>query len=247
MSLGETSEPADLRQALAQALRDPSLQLAFWLPGARRYVGADGRPVELPGADAGRSSTTIERDGQPIAALVMIPRSSTTRSWCSRCARPPVWRLRTSACRPSCAPGWSSSRPRGPGLCRPPTPNGGGSSAISRRHPAAAGVDRDVARPARAPAPADGAAAPIVRETREALTVALQELRELTHGIHPALLSERGLAAALEELCGRAALPTRLRFQIAARLPEQLKTAAYLFASEALTNAASTPTPARSR
>ena len=86
--------------------------------------------------------------------------------------------------------------------------------------------------------PADGAAAPIVRETREALTVALQELRELTHGIHPALLSERGLAAALEELCGRAALPTRLRSEIEARLPEQLETAAYFFASEALTNAA---------
>jgi signal transduction histidine kinase len=81
------------------------------------------------------------------------------------------------------------------------------------------------------------AAAPLVRETREALAVALAELRELTQGLHPALLAERGLPVALEELCQRAALPTRLHIDLDGRLPDQVEGAAYFVASEALTNA----------
>ncbi len=77
-----------------------------------------------------------------------------------------------------------------------------------------------------------------MRETREALALALAELRELTHGINPPLLTERGLPAALDELCRRAALPTRLDLVLDRRLPEQIETAAYFVVSEALTNAA---------
>jgi len=81
---------------------------------------------------------------------------------------------------------------------------------------------------------------PLVREAREALAVALEELRELTHGINPPLLTERGLAAALDELCRRAALPARLNMNLHAdrRLSDQVESAAYFVASEALTNAA---------
>jgi signal transduction histidine kinase len=51
------------------------------------------------------------------------------------------------------------------------------------------------------------------------------------------LLAERGLPAALEELCRRAALPTRLEVALDQRLPDQIESAVYFFASEALTNA----------
>ena len=54
------------------------------------------------------------------------------------------------------------------------------------------------------------AAEPIARRAREAVAATLDELRELSQGILPGILAERGLAAALEELCGRAALPVRL-------------------------------------
>ena len=77
-----------------------------------------------------------------------------------------------------------------------------------------------------------------MRETREALAVALEELRELTHGINPPLLTERGLPAALDELCRRAALPAHLDLALDRRLPDQIESAAYFLASEALTNAA---------
>jgi signal transduction histidine kinase len=82
------------------------------------------------------------------------------------------------------------------------------------------------------------AAQPIVRESREALALALKELRELSHGIRPPLLSERGLPTALDDLCSRAALPTELELALDQRLPDQIESAAYFFASEALTNAA---------
>ena len=66
----------------------------------------------------------------------------------------------------------------------------------------------------------------------------LEELRELSQGIRPAILVERGLAAALDDLSRRAALPVRLEVSIDGRLSEQVEAAAYFVASEALTNAA---------
>ena len=77
-----------------------------------------------------------------------------------------------------------------------------------------------------------------VRRLAPALAVALAELRELTQGIRPAILVERGLAAALDDLSRRAALPVRLDLAVSGRLPEQVEGAAYFVASEALANAA---------
>jgi signal transduction histidine kinase len=79
---------------------------------------------------------------------------------------------------------------------------------------------------------------PVLREARDALAVALAELRELTQGIRPAILVERGLAAALDDLSRRAALPVRLEVAVGGRLPEQVESAGYFVASEALANAA---------
>jgi signal transduction histidine kinase len=81
-------------------------------------------------------------------------------------------------------------------------------------------------------------ARPLLRETRETLALALQELRELTHGIRPPLLVEQGLSAALDELCRRSALPTPVELSLPHRLPDQIESAAYFFVSEALTNGA---------
>ena len=62
--------PADLRDALARALRDPSLALAYWLPDFETYVDLEGRAVELPATTAGRTTTSIDRDGAHVAALL---------------------------------------------------------------------------------------------------------------------------------------------------------------------------------
>ena len=65
--------PRTFAAALARALGDPSLDLAYWFPAEARYVTGDGRPVQEPGADSGRRSTVVERDGTPIAMLLHDP------------------------------------------------------------------------------------------------------------------------------------------------------------------------------
>jgi PAS domain S-box-containing protein len=62
--------PTGVRDALARALGDPSLELAYWLPESESYVDADGEPVELPGAGSQQVATLVERDGRRIGALV---------------------------------------------------------------------------------------------------------------------------------------------------------------------------------
>ena len=74
--------------------------------------------------------------------------------------------------------------------------------------------------------------------TAQGLTDAIQELREITRGLHPAILEKHGLAPALRELVMRASLPVRLDVQVSGRLPERVEVAAYYVVSEALTNAA---------
>jgi PAS domain S-box-containing protein len=68
------------------------------------------------------------------------------------------------------------------------------------------------------------------------LATGLQEIRELANGLHPAVLSERGLAAALEALALRAPLPVELRGSPDRRLPEPVEAAAYYLVAEALAN-----------
>ena len=70
------------------------------------------------------------------------------------------------------------------------------------------------------------------------LALALEELRELARGIHPAILSDRGLPVALEALAARAPLPVELDAVPAERLPQQVEAAAFYVVSEALTNVA---------
>jgi len=67
---------------------------------------------------------------------------------------------------------------------------------------------------------------------------ATEELRELSRGIHPAILSEGGLPPALKTLARRSVIPVELEVDVPARLPEHVEVAAYYVVSEALTNAA---------
>ncbi len=68
------------------------------------------------------------------------------------------------------------------------------------------------------------------------LTQALRELRELAQGIHPAVLTERGLETALEVLAARTPLAVELEVQLPDRLPASIEAAAYYVVSEALAN-----------
>jgi PAS domain S-box-containing protein len=71
VELDDVAEAEDLRDALARALGDPSLELAFWLPEQRTFVDVEGSPVDPPiNGNGTRLATVVERAGEPVAALV---------------------------------------------------------------------------------------------------------------------------------------------------------------------------------
>jgi signal transduction histidine kinase len=70
----------------------------------------------------------------------------------------------------------------------------------------------------------------------EGLTTAIDELRELSRGIHPSILTEGGLSPALKALGRRSPVRVKLNMGFEQRLPEHVEVAAYYIVSEALTN-----------
>jgi PAS domain S-box-containing protein len=82
------------------------------------------------------------------------------------------------------------------------------------------------------------AARTTLADAGDELALALEELRELARGLHPAVLTDRGLQAAVETLASRSPVPVEIEDIPAERLPEQVEAAAYYVISEALTNVA---------
>jgi signal transduction histidine kinase len=78
----------------------------------------------------------------------------------------------------------------------------------------------------------------LLASAREELALALQELRELARGIHPAILTNRGLVPALEALAERSPVPVELQLALDERLPEPVEAAIFYVVSESLTNIA---------
>jgi signal transduction histidine kinase len=77
-----------------------------------------------------------------------------------------------------------------------------------------------------------------IAEVADNLTGSLEELRELSRGIHPAILSDGGLSPAIKALARRSTVPVKLDLDIERRLPEPIEVAAYYVVSEALANTA---------
>jgi PAS domain S-box-containing protein len=91
---------------------------------------------------------------------------------------------------------------------------------------------------ARACDPDDETSRSAFERAGEELAQALEELRELARGIHPAILSDRGLEPAIETLAARTPVPVSYAIVLEERLPEPVEAAAYYVVAEALTNAA---------
>ena len=89
---------------------------------------------------------------------------------------------------------------------------------------------------ARAQLDVDHPAADSVTKAQAEAATALSELRDLVNGIHPKILADRGLDAALRELADRCAVPVRAHVAVGRRFPDSVESVAYYVASEALTN-----------
>jgi signal transduction histidine kinase len=233
------SAPAsrNLGEVLAEALRDPSLVLAYWLPRFERYVDAEGRPIELPADGSGRAATFIDHDGDRVAVLVHDAALSYQPELLEVvCAAADLAleqeRLQTEL--KAHAQELAGSRAR----------------VVTAGDTARRRLERDLhdgaqqrlvslamaLRLAEARIEDDpGAAGQLVASAREELAQSLDELRELARGIHPAML-DHGLEVALESLAMRSSFPVSVAVDLEDRLPEPVETAAYFVASEALAN-----------
>ena len=238
LELRRDPAPPDLRDALANTLRDPSLTLAYWLPDFQTYVDVNGRPVRLPDDDR-RSATLIDRNGEHVAALVHDPALDEERQLLEAVGA---------------AAGMSLENARLHAELRARVEELRGSRArvIEAGQKERQRLERNLH---------DGAqqrlialslrlsllerrlvAEPEAREeldaARREIALSLEELRDVARGIHPAVLSGHGLAVAVESLAARARLPVRLTLDVVGRLPERVEVAAYYVVSESLANVA---------
>ncbi len=225
--------PGRVRDALARALRDDSLEVAFPLPGGEQ-VDAAGRPVRLTGT-TGRAVTVVDRDGDPIAAL----RYDATAD--------PVL-VREAAAAAGLA--LQNERLRAEALARLDEVRQSRARILAAADAARRSVERDLHDGAQQRLIGAALALRLVRgridgpEAAELATIAdeldaaVRELRELARGLHPTVLSDGGLGPALTSLAERSPVPVALAVLPARRLPEAVEVGCYFVVAEALTNAA---------
>jgi signal transduction histidine kinase len=238
-TIGGNVRGQQLRDALARALNDPSLDLAYWLGEEEGYVDARGRPVALPANGSARTASEVRVDGRLVATLVHDPlllddpelidavgaaaALALTREHLEAELRAKVEALRESRAR-LLQVGLAERRRLERNLH-----DGAQQRLVSLA------LDLRLARSAiddehsdRARELLDGAGAELDR--------ALEELRELARGLHPAVLTDRGVDSAIEALAGRTPLPVEIDHKLGQRVAEPVELAAYFVVSEALTN-----------
>jgi signal transduction histidine kinase len=236
----EHTPPGSLRDALARTLGDPSLELALWLPERGSYVDGDGRPLELPASASGRAVTVLGPVDAPVGALVHDPvllEQHALLTSAGAAARLALENERLQAELKLQLKELRASRAR---IVR------AGDEERRRlernlhdgaqQRLLALGLTLQLARAQLGPE-ANGAA-DLLAEADAELRSALDELRELARGIHPAVLSEQGLATALRTLAARSPVPVTIVDTPHARLPGPVEAAAYFLVSEALANVA---------
>jgi signal transduction histidine kinase len=229
--------PADLRDALARTLGDPDLTLAYWLPDFASYADLDGRPVTLAGQADGRATTLIDRDGEHVAALLHNPGlkdepelldavTAATGIALENARLHAELKARLDELRGSRARVIEVSQKERQRLERN-LHDGAQQRLIALSLELSLLEDR---------LHADPHATTRLDRARREIATSLDELRDVAHGIHPAVVSGHGLEIALEQLAARAPVPVRLNVEVAGRLPEHLEVAAFYLVSESLAN-----------
>lgn len=238
VQLSEAPEAPRLRDILSRALGDPSLEVAYAVSGTSTFLDAAGRPIHLPPADSlDRAVTRLERDGQPIAALIHDPAISERQELVTSVAAAARLALENERLQAAVRAQLEDVRASRARIVE-------AGDAERRR------VERDlhdgaqqrlvtlalalqVAR-ARVTTADPSLLATLERASAE-LDAALAELRELARGLHPSILVEEGLAAAIESLAERTPVPVELDV-VEERLPAQVEATAYFVVAEALAN-----------
>jgi signal transduction histidine kinase len=238
VELGDLGKSGTLRDRLAHALGDSSLQVAYWLPEQNGYVDEGGRPVALPGSEVGSEVTLIDGVDGRIAALVHDPWSiddpalleavaSGTRMAISNV------RLRTQlrgqvaeliASRRRIIDAADAQRR----LLQQELRDGAGSHLATVAELLASVKEHY-------PEHSDASTPDPMRLAVSELDQAQANMGELAEGIHPRRLTDGGLVAAIGGLANRFPLPVVLSL-CPERLAASVESAVYFVIAEALTN-----------
>jgi signal transduction histidine kinase len=229
--------PAELRDALARALGDPSLSLAYWLPQFESWADPDGRAVQLPAPGARRATTLVDRDGAHLAALVHNPSLEEEPELLEAVSagagialengrlhvelRARLDELRGSRGRVIAAGQQERQR-----LER--NLHDGAQQRLIALSLELGLLAEQLGRQPDARARLD--------QARAEIATSLEELRDIAHGLHPAVVSGHGLSVALESLAARATVPVQLSVGVEGRLHEPVEVAAYYVVAESLSN-----------
>lgn len=238
--LGHRPPPERLSAALARALGDPSLVIVTWSPASGGYVDGDGCLVELPDGTNSRAATLIERDGEPMAALVHDSALLEDPGLVNAIAAGVRLTIDNDQLQSELEQQLvevAQSRTR----------------IVEAGDAARRQIERDLHDGAQQrlvglmlqiqlaktslPNDADAGVNDMLDRAASELGEAVKELRDLAHGIHPNVLTEFGLAAALESLARRSPLPISLDVALAREPEPMIATTAYFAIAEALTNA----------
>ena len=228
--------PAELEGAVARALRDPSMTLAYWLPDFETYVDLEGRRVEVPCLD-GRMTTPIDQDGVHVAALLHDRELG---------EEPEL----LEAVRAAAGIALENGRLQAELAARLEEVKGSRARVIEAGQKERQRLERNLHDGAQQRLVAlsldlsllegeldkDSDARSRLGRARGEIATSLAELREIARGIHPAVVTGHGLPVALEQLTALAPVPVRLTVAIEDRLPEALEVAAYYLVSESLAN-----------
>jgi signal transduction histidine kinase len=242
VELGRRAAPAEhLDAALARVLGDPAIRVLYRVPsasGGLAYLDAAGRPAPLPQAGTGQAVTTVDEGGEPVAALVhdaSLADEPELLEATVAAARLAIDNARLQAEVRAQLEQVRASRAR---IVR--------AGDVERQR-----IERNLhdgaqqrllalsfaLRLAQSRAGGDAELTAALGEAAQELKEALSELRELAQGLHPAILTRSGLAAAVRAAARRASVPAEVTESPEERFAPDVEAAAYYVVSEALANA----------
>lgn len=240
IELRRAGRQTPLTESLRRALGDQSLELLLWSRPASAYVTTEGIPVPAPVATPERAVTHLDGDGGSLAALVHDPFIGERRSLVDGVSAVAQFAIENERLRAEVKAQLEEVRASRERIVR--------AGDEERRR-----VERNIHDGAQqrlvslslalglAQAKAAETSPDVVATLAAAeveLKEAIGELRELARGIHPAILTEAGLRAALESLAERSPIPVTVQTNVDDRLPPLVEATAYFVVAEALTNAA---------
>jgi signal transduction histidine kinase len=234
------SPSGTLRDALARALGDSSLQIGYWAAEQGAYVDAAGQPVPVPSQGSGRAVTMVGLGGRPVAVLVHDPAVVQDPGLVESITL--AVRLAASHARLRAEVRYQVGEVR---ASRRRLIRAGDQERIRLERRLREGAELSLAELtttlARARDEAVRTDAADVLEgielARQRLLGAQEDLQELARGLHPRALVEGGLAGAIAELAAASPVPVSAT-AIPGALPSDAAAAAYFVCSEALANVA---------